>query len=122
MKRAPLYIGVMSGTSMDGVDTALVQINSSKVELIAQDFFPITDALKQELLSISTGQPTTLVKIGELDQRLGHLYANAVNQLLKKSGIKPSDIVAIGNHGQTVFHQPNGVIFFGTDGFNDIFI
>ncbi len=112
MKRAPLYIGVMSGTSMDGVDTALVQINSSKVELIAQDFFPITDALKQALLSISTGQPTTLVKIGELDQRLGHLYANAVNQLLKKSGTKPSDIVAIGNHGQTVFHQPNGDIPF----------
>ncbi|PSW16922.1 anhydro-N-acetylmuramic acid kinase [Photobacterium sanctipauli] len=103
-----LYIGVMSGTSMDGVDTALVEMVNGKITLLASADYPIPDQLKQRLLNICIGQDTNLVEIGQLDHQLGHLYADAVNHLLAQSGYKAEQIHAIGNHGQTVFHQPTG--------------
>lgn len=109
-----LYIGVMSGTSMDGVDTALVEIEDNRVRLIAHDDYPMPAKLKQTLLSVCTGQSTNLKAIGELDHQLGHLFADAVLQLLDKSGYSAEQIRAIGNHGQTVFHQPTGEYPFTT--------
>jgi len=107
-----LYIGVMSGTSMDGVDTALVEIDENRVRLIACDDYPMPASIKQTLFSICTGQDTNLKAIGELDHQLGHLFADAVLQLLNKSGYSAEQIRAIGNHGQTVFHQPIGDLPF----------
>lgn len=103
-----LYIGVMSGTSMDGVDTALVEIEDNRVRLVAHDDYPMPAELKQTLLSVCTGQSTNLKALGELDHQLGHLFADAIMQLLDKSGYSAEQIRAIGNHGQTVFHQPTG--------------
>ncbi len=103
-----LYIGVMSGTSMDGVDTALVEIEDKRIRLIAHDDYPMPAELKQTLLSVCTGQATNLKAIGELDHQLGHLFADAIVQLLDKSGYSAEQVRAIGNHGQTVFHQPTG--------------
>ncbi|CAM3119800.1 anhydro-N-acetylmuramic acid kinase [Vibrio mytili] len=108
------YIGVMSGTSMDGVDTALVEIEGDHVRLLAHDDYPMPENIKQILLSVCTGQSTNLKVLGELDHRLGHLFADAILQLLEKSGYKASQIRAIGNHGQTVFHQPSGACPFTT--------
>lgn len=107
-----LYIGVMSGTSLDGVDTALVAIENQDIELLAYDEYAMPDALKQRLLNVCIGQSTNLVEIGELDHLLGHLFADAVNALLDKSGYEAAQIRAIGNHGQTVFHQPSGTAPF----------
>lgn len=112
MDHKELYIGVMSGTSMDAVDTALVSIRGSDITLLAHDEYPFPDALKQNLLDVCIGQETNLKIIGELDHQLGHLFAEAVLQLLQHSGVKASDITAIGNHGQTVFHQPTGNLPF----------
>ncbi|WP_101960655.1 anhydro-N-acetylmuramic acid kinase [Vibrio harveyi] len=109
-----LYIGVMSGTSMDGVDTALVEIENDHVCLIAHDDYPMPPHIKQMLLSICTGQDTNLKALGELDHQLGHLFADAVLQLLNKSGYSAEQVRAIGNHGQTVFHQPTGDLPFTT--------
>ncbi|USD50474.1 anhydro-N-acetylmuramic acid kinase [Vibrio sp. SCSIO 43153] len=109
-----LYIGVMSGTSMDGVDTALVEIEDNRIRLIAHDDYPMPAHIKQTLLSVCTGQGTNLKVIGELDHQLGHLFADAVLQLLDKSGYSAEQIRAIGNHGQTVFHQPTGDLPFTT--------
>ena len=109
-----LYIGVMSGTSMDGVDTALVEIEDNRIRLIAHDDYPMPAHIKQTLLSVCTGQNTNLKAIGELDHQLGHLFADAVLQLLDKSGYSAEQIRAIGNHGQTVFHQPTGDLPFTT--------
>ncbi|KJY83714.1 anhydro-N-acetylmuramic acid kinase [Vibrio galatheae] len=109
-----LYIGVMSGTSLDGIDTALVSIKADQVQLVASHDYPIPASLKQRLLDISLGQSTSLVEIGELDHLLGKLYAQAVAALLAKSGYSAEQITAIGNHGQTVFHQPNGDTPFTT--------
>lgn len=108
MDHKELYIGVMSGTSMDGVDTALVSIEDNQIELIAHDEFVMPNTLKTRLLDVCIGQQTDLITIGELDHQLGHLFADAVLQLLEKSETPPSAVTAIGNHGQTVFHQPSG--------------
>ncbi|MDO6708688.1 anhydro-N-acetylmuramic acid kinase [Photobacterium sp. 1_MG-2023] len=112
MMHRELYIGVMSGTSMDGVDTALVAIEDSRIELLAHDDFPMPPELKQRLLAVCTGQPTNLIEIGTLDHQLGLLFADAVDALLEKSGYTADQIRAIGNHGQTVFHQPTGTTPF----------
>ncbi|MDV5172410.1 anhydro-N-acetylmuramic acid kinase [Photobacterium rosenbergii] len=106
-----LYVGVMSGTSLDGVDTVLVAFEAeqtSRPELLATDAFPMPDSLKAALLDVCIGQATNLKQIGQLDHQLGHLFADAVNQLLEKAGVEVSEITAVGNHGQTVFHQPDG--------------
>ncbi|NVD05779.1 anhydro-N-acetylmuramic acid kinase [Vibrio sp. JPW-9-11-11] len=103
-----LYIGIMSGTSLDGIDTVLVEIDNNQVRLLDSYDHPIPDSLKQRILDVSLGQQTSLPEIGQIDHLLGKLYAQAVHALLDKSGYKASDITAIGNHGQTVFHQPTG--------------
>ncbi len=103
-----LYIGVMSGTSLDGIDTALVEISEKEAKLLFGDSFPIPKAIKQAVLDIALGQNTTLIDVGELDRALGQLYSDAVLQLLSRANVKASEITAIGNHGQTVFHQPDG--------------
>ncbi|MGF1754507.1 anhydro-N-acetylmuramic acid kinase [Vibrio makurazakiensis] len=108
MDHTELYIGVMSGTSLDGVDTALVEISGDSIRLISQCDFPMPAELKTNILDICIGQKTDLKSIGELDHQLGHLFADAVIHLLDESNISAKSIVAIGNHGQTVFHQPLG--------------
>ncbi|KII77425.1 anhydro-N-acetylmuramic acid kinase [Vibrio renipiscarius] len=102
------FIGVMSGTSMDGVDTALVEIEGNQIQLLAAQDFPMPESLKQRLLNICIGQPTSLAEIGELDHLLGHLFADAVNALLNATNCRAESITAIGNHGQTVYHRPEG--------------
>ncbi|ASU21630.1 anhydro-N-acetylmuramic acid kinase [Vibrio qinghaiensis] len=108
MKSIERYIGVMSGTSMDGVDTALVEMDGNQIRLLAHADFPMPEDLKQRLLNVCIGQSTNVQEIGKLDHLLGHLFADAVIALLAQSGYQACDIRAIGCHGQTVFHQPNG--------------
>ncbi len=103
-----LYIGVMSGTSLDGIDTALVNIDDGKVQLVDSHDHPIPKSLKERLLKVCLGQSTNLIEIGEVDHLLGELYVEAIQALLDKSGIAPEQVRAIGNHGQTVYHQPSG--------------
>ncbi len=102
------YVGVMSGTSMDGIDCVLVEIDQGKVCTLHHYDHPMPDEIKQSLESICLGQETTLPQIGALDHRLGHLYADAILTLLTQAKVTPCEVTAIGNHGQTVFHSPNG--------------
>ncbi len=108
MSEAELYIGVMSGTSMDGVDTALVSIDEHSTKLIQHNFFPMQDPLRQSVLDLCLSRQTSLQQVGEIDHQLGHLFADAVLQLLEKSGYRADDIKAIGCHGQTVYHLSQG--------------
>ena len=102
-----LYIGIMSGTSLDGVDVALCQISEASCTLKASSFMPFETALKEEILAVINGL-TTIKQIGEIDHRLALAFARAVNDLLNKENIKSEDIIAIGSHGQTLWHEPNG--------------
>lgn len=102
------YIGVMSGTSLDGVDVVLAAIDDNTVAQQASHCHPMPTALKQDILNICQGQRLTLSQLGQLDTRLGRLFADAVQTLLDKAELNPSDIMAIGCHGQTVWHEPVG--------------
>jgi len=101
-----LYIGLMSGTSLDGVDVALCQIDANKMVLKASTFLSMPMTLKEEILGIINGV-TTLKEIGEIDHKLAHFFAKGVNALLEENALKAEEIEAIGSHGQTVWHEPN---------------
>ncbi|AUH00517.1 anhydro-N-acetylmuramic acid kinase [Pectobacteriaceae bacterium CE70] len=102
------YIGVMSGTSLDGIDVVLAAIDEYTVAQQASYCHPIPQSIRLAILSMCQGQPVTLSALGHLDTQLGILFAEAVLALLKQSGISASDITAIGCHGQTVWHEPGG--------------
>lgn len=102
------YIGVMSGTSLDGVDVVLAAIDDKMVAQQASLTWPMPIPLKEDILSICQGQPLTLSQLGRLDTRLGKLFADAVLALMEREHLSAKDIVAIGCHGQTVWHEPTG--------------
>ncbi|TYA99149.1 anhydro-N-acetylmuramic acid kinase [Aggregatibacter actinomycetemcomitans] len=101
------YLGIMSGTSLDGVDVALMAF-TEQPQFIAGQFTPMPTHLRQDLLQLVSHGTTTLQQLGELDQRLALLYANAVNRFLTTHNLPPQHIRAIGCHGQTVWHAPQG--------------
>lgn len=103
------YIGVMSGTSLDGVDVVLAAIDDTMVAQQASLTFPIPLPLKEGILGICQGQELTLSQLGRLDTQLGKLFADAVLALMDREQLIADDIVAIGCHGQTVWHEPTGV-------------
>lgn len=108
-----LYIGLMSGTSADGIDAALVDFNDNKVRLIEFEYLPFSDKLKKQIHNlVEADAKVSLKEYGELDTLLGNLFAGATYSLLVKAGIPASDIKAIGSHGQTIYHSPAGVLPF----------
>lgn len=102
------YIGIMSGTSLDGIDVVITDYQPPNMTLLASQCCPIPDDLKTELLQICTNQTVTLSQLGEVDHRLGILYADCVLSLLKQVNLTSDQIRAIGCHGQTIYHAPNG--------------
>ncbi|MGA9607121.1 MAG: anhydro-N-acetylmuramic acid kinase [Rouxiella badensis] len=107
-KKSGRYIGVMSGTSLDGVDVVLAAIDERMVAQQASYSHPIPPDIKEAVLGMCQGQAVTLSQVGELDASLGRLFAEAVLGLLDKAGIDAEEVTAIGCHGQTVWHQPKG--------------
>ena len=102
-----LYLGIMSGTSLDGVDLALVDF-FEKPNLVASGFVPMPEDLRANLADLLKSGETSLQKLGEIDHHLGVLYADCVNDFLVKNQLEASQITAIGCHGQTVWHAPQG--------------
>lgn len=101
-----LLIGIMSGTSLDGVDVALVKFEAGACALQDSHFLPYPTALKAQLLALHVPNPNELESALLLGNTLAHLYADAVNQLLTKTGLQAHQIEAIGCHGQTIRHRP----------------
>lgn len=102
-----LYIGLMSGTSLDGIDAALVDINpQGQSKLLAHYYHQYDKALQKTLFQISQAESIQLELLAELDQKLGQLYAQCCLSLLEKHPCLASDIQAIGCHGQTIRHRP----------------
>jgi len=109
-----LFIGLMSGTSIDGIDVALVEFSGSSCQLIASLDYPIDSDIKLKLSNISspkTTQDTTFENrielMAEMDVIMGHLFADAVNAILAQEKLLPFEIIAIGSHGQTIRHRPS---------------
>lgn len=101
----------MSGTSLDGVDIALCEIDAHTCRLVAYEEYPFDMALKEEILEAVSGL-VSLQKVGELHARLGMLFAQKVQQFLQTQHINAKDVNAIGLHGQTLWHEPNGAFPF----------
>ncbi len=104
-----LYIGLMSGTSLDGIDAVLVNLTDDKMEVIDFEYMPFSQEIQFRLHQLSApNAQVTLQEFGEMDTALGCLFAQTVNTLLCKTNLAPSQIEAIGSHGQTVYHAPLG--------------
>ncbi len=102
-----LYIGLISGTSMDAVDAVLVSHDAVPPKLIASYEHPIPETLSARLQSLASDGLPSGPEAWHLDVKLGALFAEAVAQLLVRARVAAEDIVAIGSHGQTVYHGPN---------------
>ncbi len=102
-----LHIGLISGTSTDAVDAAIVDVNPDRVELIACHGEPIPESLKTALRAAIDNQLIDRSAFWQLDVRVGELFARAASALLEKAGVDASEVRAIGSHGQTVFHAPD---------------
>ena len=103
-----LYIGLMSGTSLDGIDAALVEFNDDQINLLAFEYFPFSEAIRKTIQDLSQpDQPILLKEYGVTDTQLGRLFADAVNRLLSQTDFSSNDITAIGSHGQTIYHAPD---------------
>lgn len=102
------YIGLMSGTSVDGVDAALISIPvNGQLALLATHQHPFPAAVRGAIQALMQPGPDEIEREGELDVQLGRLFAAAAHALLAKSGVSASSIRAIGSHGQTIRHRPH---------------
>jgi anhydro-N-acetylmuramic acid kinase len=99
-------IGLMSGTSVDGIDAALVEISGTtldlRVDLLAGETYPYPDHLRSQILAICGGEKLSMLELAELDDGIARCFARAANEIQANQ----SPATLIGSHGQTVFHRP----------------
>lgn len=101
------WLGLMSGTSMDGIDAVLVSFQDQSMTLVGTHSLSYPDDLRHRLLAASQNHASP-DEIGELDTLTGHLFAQAANRVIADTGADIASIRAIGSHGQTIRHQPSG--------------
>ena len=107
-KLQSLYIGLMSGTSLDGIDAVLAKIEpSGETSALDAASVPFSPELRNALFELQSPGPNELHREKQAGNALALAYAEAVNQLLKQANLNPSNIAAIGAHGQTIRHQPH---------------
>lgn len=100
------YIGLMSGTSMDGIDAVLVTMDGETLRVEDALCHPWPEATARELHALCTPGENEIDRMGVADNRVAQEFAAATLALLAKAGLEPKDIRAIGSHGQTVRHRP----------------
>jgi anhydro-N-acetylmuramic acid kinase len=116
-RNSTLVLGLMSGTSADGVEVALARISGAppklQSHLVNHASFLLPSAVRKEILRIAEGAPTTAGEISKLNFRLGQVFADAALLACKGFRIAPSKINLIASHGQTIFHQGRPGPFLG---------
>ncbi len=106
------FVGLISGTSADAVDAALVQFDDGKPRLLKALGLPIPPALRQRILELYNPGTNEIDRLGELDRELGNLFGEAALTLIARAGLQPEQVTAIGSHGQTVRHRPDAALPF----------
>lgn len=107
MNNKELYIGLMSGTSADGVDIALVDFSNNKNLLVSSDYLAYPSHLREKIISLYLPTNNEIDLSQALHVELAHFFADVIKQFLQKEKINSEDIFAIGNHGQTIRHRPS---------------
>jgi len=106
-------IGLMAGTSLDGIDAALVEIGRSrgrvKADLLAFKTYPYSGETVRLILEASGHSTGTVDKVARLNFYLGELFAEAAIKIMKEAGVGPDEVKFIGSHGQTIHHLPQPV-------------
>lgn len=103
-----LFIGLMSGTSIDGIDAGLYDFSGAQPQIIDFYYQPYSPEIQQEIRSLCANHHTlSLQNYGQMDTLLGKLYAETCLTLLNQAKINAADVKAIGSHGQTLFHSPS---------------
>jgi anhydro-N-acetylmuramic acid kinase len=107
------FIGLMSGTSVDGIDAAVIEITKHEtkqqginVKLLAFDNTPFPEHVRNQIFDLFNPAQATIDKVGLMNMWLGELYSQATLSILRKSGLQANQIAAIGSHGQTIYHAP----------------
>ncbi len=100
------YIGIMSGTSLDGIDAVLVAFDGHSPQQLASHYQPYPDSLKHELLALHTPSHDELHRAQLTALQLARAYAEASQDLLRQAGFDAAQVTAIGCHGQTIRHRP----------------
>ena len=118
-KKRKLVIGLMGGTSADGVDAALVQIDGygseTKVKQMGYVSIPFEDAVRERILQIAQGDFGGSRELARMNVLLGQLYMEACTRLCRVAGIPFEKVDLIGSHGQTVYHQPQKERYLGRE-------
>ena len=111
-----LVLGMMSGTSADGIDVALARVSGAppnlNAKLLGHTSVKFPPALRKEILRVAEQYPITAGALSQLNFRLGELFADAALAACRKFRIAPKKIALIGSHGQTIFHQGRPVPYF----------
>jgi len=104
-----LYLGLISGTSMDGVDAALAEVDAGGCSVKHAQSRPYADALRSQLFEIvNDPDHCNLDQLGRLDTEVGEAFATVAVNVLRDAGVAATQLTAIGSHGQTIRHQPHG--------------
>ena len=116
-KDACIAIGLMSGTSADGIDAAVVELRGcgtdTRVRQLGFITLPFTDEARQKILQVAGGAPLDSREICLLNFYLGGLSADACLEACRAAGIQPGDVDFVGSHGQTIWHEPAGADYLG---------
>lgn len=106
----PLTIGMISGTSLDGIDVAVCRINGhaqqAEIELVAFETVPYATDVRQELLDLYEDSGNAVARLTSMNVVVGNAFAAAALQVLEANGLSADDVTLVGSHGQTVWHQP----------------
>ncbi|HLK03598.1 MAG TPA: anhydro-N-acetylmuramic acid kinase [Candidatus Acidoferrum sp.] len=115
--KSSLILGMMSGTSVDGIDVSLVRISGAppnlRIKLLDHTSVAFPTNIRKEILRVAEQNEITSGELSQLHSHLGHIYADAALAACKKFRISPRKIDLIGNHGQTIFHQATPVNYLG---------
>lgn len=104
-----LYLGLISGTSADGIDVAAVDLRGAQVELVAGRTYPWDDRLRAQILRVSQQEPLiSLDELGELETAVADAFTEAALKLIEDFALDRSALRALGSHGQTLRHRPSG--------------
>jgi anhydro-N-acetylmuramic acid kinase len=113
-----LVLGMMSGTSADGIDVALARISGAppklNAKLLGHTSTKFPPAVRREILRIAEQKPVSASELSQLNFRLGELFGETALAACRKFGVSPKKIALIGNHGQTIFHQGSAVPYIGS--------